>query len=236
MKCPHCKNIVSLTGSDIIHAATHIQRIYKKDYQNAIYAARISIGRCPNNECGGIIVWWKLTNGTQAISISDQNVTLIGEKSLASGMIFPEVDRELPEIPSYVPDGIRSDIIEACKIRILSPKASATLIRRALQGMIRDYWKIVDKTLNKEIEGIKDKIDPMTWDAIDSVRKLGNIGAHMEKDVDVIIDIEPDEAEILIQLSLDLIHDWYVIRYNRELRKSAIIKMATDKKGQKEKI
>ncbi|MCP1830281.1 hypothetical protein ACVIHH_005106 [Bradyrhizobium sp. USDA 4518] len=34
-------------------------------------------------------------------------------------------------------------------------------------------------------------------DAIDAVRIVGNIGAHMEKDVNLIVDIEPGEAQML---------------------------------------
>jgi Domain of unknown function (DUF4145) len=30
---------------------------------------------------------------------------------------------------------------------------------------------------------LEEKVDPQTWDAIDSVRKIGNIGAHMEADI-----------------------------------------------------
>jgi len=39
-------------------------------------------------------------------------------------------------------------------------------------------------------------VDPLTWEAIDAVRKLGNIGAHMEKDINVIVDVDPEEAEL----------------------------------------
>ena len=72
-------------------------------------------------------------------------------------------------------------------IRDLSPKASATLARRALQGMIRDYWKVSKGRLIDEIDAIKEKVDPITWKAIDAIRRIGNIGAHMEKDINVII-------------------------------------------------
>lgn len=72
-----------------------------------------------------------------------------------------------------------------------SPKASATLSRRCIQGMIRDRWEVKESTLFHEIDAIKDKIDPRTWAAINSVRQIGNIGAHMEKDIDLIVEIDP---------------------------------------------
>lgn len=48
--------------------------------------------------------------------------------------------------------------------------------------MIRDFWGIVQSRLKDEIDALKDKVDPETWQAIDVVREIGNIGAHVEKD------------------------------------------------------
>jgi Domain of unknown function (DUF4145) len=120
--------------------------------------------------------------------------------------------------PPYVPQAIRDDYEQACLIGDLSPKASATLARRALQGMIRDFWGIRKNRLIEEIETLKDKVDSMTWDAIDALRKIGNIGAHMEKDVNEIVDVAPDEATKLISLIEFLVQEWYVARAEKEAR------------------
>ena len=56
--------------------------------------------------------------------------------------------------------------------------------------MIRDYWGIVKPRLIDEIRELNGKIDPLVWDAIDAVREVGHIGAHMEKDVNLIIDVD----------------------------------------------
>ena len=69
------------------------------------------------------------------------------------------------------------------------------------------YLRLID-----EIEAIEDKVDPLTWKAIDAVRSVGNIGAHMEKDINVIVDVDPDEAAQLISLIEILIKDWYITR------------------------
>src|SRR5699024_3084660 len=104
------------------------------------------------------------------------------------------------QFPEYVPKSIRNDYEEAYLIVNLSPKASATLSRRCLQGMIRDYWQISDeRSLYHEIDAIKDKVDPQVWSVLDSVRQIGNIGAHMEKDINLIVDIDAGEAERLIK-------------------------------------
>ena len=107
--------------------------------------------------------------------------------------------------PDYVPKPIIDNYTEACQICELSPKASATLSRRCLQGIIRDFWGVKGRNLADEINQIKDKVDPLIWEAIDSVRKIGNIGAHMEKDINLVIDVEPKEAVALIELIETLI-------------------------------
>ena len=120
--------------------------------------------------------------------------------------------------PDYIPQAIRDDYIEACLISQLSPKASATMSRRCLQGMIRDFWGIKKPKLSLQILELEGKVEAETWKAIDTLSKVGNIGAHMEQDVNVIIDVEPGEAEQLIWLVETLIADWYVSRHDRQQR------------------
>ena len=74
-----------------------------------------------------------------------------------------------------------------------------------------------------------------TVDVIDAVRKIGSIGAHMEKDINVIIDVEPMEAQKLINLIEILFREWYVQRHNRaksveNLRNIAEVKQEERKK------
>lgn len=114
------------------------------------------------------------------------------------------------QFPDYVPKAIRSDYEEACAILTLSPKASATLSRRCLQGIIQDFYGITKGRLKDQIDGIRDKVTPSLWSAIDGLRKLGNIGAHMEKDVNTIIEIDAGEAEKLIKLIERLIESTYL--------------------------
>lgn len=134
------------------------------------------------------------------------------------------------EFPDYVPPSIRNDYKEACLIKDLSPKASATLARRCLQGMIRDFWNINRKNLYEEINALKELIPAVQWKVLDSVRKIGNIGAHMEKDIDVIIEIEPYESGRLIMLLEFLIEEWYINRHEAELLFEEITQIADHKK------
>jgi hypothetical protein len=126
-----------------------------------------------------------------------------------------------------------SDYTEACLIVEKSPKASATLARRCLQGMIRDFHQVKKDKLVEEIKAIQDRIDPLTWEAIDAVRSIGNIGAHMEKDINLIVDVDEGEAKELIRLIELLIDDWYITRHNRQLQLESIKKIKATKDAAK---
>jgi hypothetical protein len=145
--------------------------------------------------------------------------------------------------PDYVPAAIRADYAEACLVKDLSPKASATLARRCLQGMIRDFCGISKSRLFDEIKELRKQIDGGTADrsithesvnAIDAIRTVGNIGAHMEKDVGLIVDIDPDEAKLLIELIEMLFEEWYIERHDRRLRLERIAALSEAKKGLKD--
>ncbi len=142
-------------------------------------------------------------------------------------------DSEAKVFPDYIPEAILSDYQEACSIRDKSPRASATLSRRCLQGMIRDFWKVKKNRLVDEIDAIQDKVDPETWDGIDGVRQIGNIGAHMEKDINVIVDVDPGEAQYLIELVETLLTEWYVAKHERQKRMAAVKDAAAKKKSLK---
>ena len=84
--------------------------------------------------------------------------------------------------------------------------------------MIRDFWGVHKKNLYLEIKELEALIPNDTWEAIDAVRKIGNIGAHMEGDVNLIIDVEPEEATLLLELIESLLADWYIARHDRQQR------------------
>jgi hypothetical protein len=142
--------------------------------------------------------------------------------------------------PDCVPGILQQDYYEACAIRDLSPKASATLIRRCIQGCIRDFCDITKARLIDEIKELKRRVEdgrvptgvqPDTVDALDAVRHIGNIGAHMERDINLIVDVDPGEAQTLIELVEMLFEEWYVARENRNQRIAAISGIAAAKKA-----
>ena len=137
------------------------------------------------------------------------------------------------QYPDYIPEAIRSDYEEASQILELSPKAAATLLRRCLQGMIRDFWNISRKRLIDEVTDLKNLVPAAQWAAIDGLRQLGNIGAHMEKDVNLIIDIEKEEVRSLLRLIEMLMDQWYINRHNQENLYNEITATAATKAAKK---
>ena len=191
------------------------------------YAFSVSAAFCSNESCKKTTLVFDLFY-THRQSNGEYGITeFIREWSL-----LPESAAK--PFPDYIPAPIIADYKEACLIASLSPKASATLSRRCLQGMIRDFWKISKSRLKDEVDALEDIVDPATWDAIDSVRKIGNIGAHMESDINVIVDVDPDEATLLIGLIETLIADWYIARHNREERMSKIKAVAAQKQRERD--
>jgi hypothetical protein len=218
-QCPFCGNNTTVTPQNTSAGSFNFNDGNKFDCQLMVSFRSIV---CPNPECREVVlnaVFGKAIPTSSSYSISEViDKWALRPSSLA--LVFPE----------YVPGPIRQDYEEACKIRDLSPKASATLSRRCLQGIIRDFKGIVKKRLVDEIDALKDEVDPDTWAAIDAVRQIGNIGAHMEKDINEIIDVEPEEAQLLIELIETLIKDWYIARFKRQEHLAKIVDAAQSKK------
>jgi len=224
--CPFCNHDATI-GEDNYSSEDFIFNDNNKYGDQLI---RVETITCPNPKC---------QEYTLTLSIFDYRIIEGGAHIPASKpkKIFRLIPAaEIKLFPDYIPKPIIADYNEACLIRDLSPKSSATLARRCLQGMIRDFWGIKKDRLTEEIKAIKNKVDPTTWAAIDAVRKIGNIGAHMGKDINLIIDVEPSEAKLLIGLIETLINDWYIVKHKRQESMAEIIAAAKNKtKRQKDK-
>ena len=216
-QCSYCSMVVRISNGTASYGYPSFDR--DNDFCPNNYdlsTIKVNFYKCPN--CGRFSVSVKGL-GSMVANID----TTLQPKSLAK------------QFPTYIPEAIRSDYEEACAIVNLSPKASATLSRRCLQGMIHDFWDIKLKNLNQEITALKDKIPADLWSSIDALRQLGNIGAHMEKDTDVIVDIDPNEAEFLIKLIELLMKEWYINREERKKLFSDIISTNEAKQEQRKK-
>jgi len=220
-RCPYCNQNATLVNPNISRS-DHTFNNNNKD-GNSVFGVEIVV--CPNSACKEYTV-----SGT----LHDYYPSSQQKGALREFWKLKPQSSAKP-VPDYVPQAIRDDYKESCLIVDLSPKASATLSRRCLQGMIRDFHKIVKKRLVDEIDALHGQIDQQTWNAIDALRKLGNIGAHMETDINMIIDVDPGEAQLLIELIETLLEEWYVRRHERDLRMNKIIATAAAKQIQKAK-
>jgi Domain of unknown function (DUF4145) len=206
--CPYCNRDVTLVDENIsVH--NHYFSNNNKDGKLVLVTTVLV---CPNMQCKEYSITaslnpWEWKNGKEVVNYT-RTILRWNLKPQSSAKPFPD----------YIPKPIIDDYSEACLIKDFSPKASATLSRRCLQGMIRNFWGISKSRLVDEISALQDKIDTLTWEAVDGLRKIGNIGAHMEKDINIITDVEPHEADLLIGLIENLIKDWYISKHDKEER------------------
>ncbi|MDW1825773.1 DUF4145 domain-containing protein [Vibrio sp. Vb0937] len=223
-QCPYCNHNATIDDQQY---SVGIHDFSSNNKHKAILRLFTRAIVCPNPDC-------KEYSITAELGLAHPYHVNSIQKSLNSWKLKPQSTAR--PLPDYIPQAIISDYEEACLIKDLSPKSSATLARRCLQGILRDFWQVKPARLVDEIKSIKDKVDPITWQAIDGVRGIGNIGAHMEKDINVIVDVEPQEAQLLIGLLEHLIKEWYINRHEREKQMQALIGVATQKQEDKKKV
>ena len=130
--------------------------------------------------------------------------------------------------PDYVPKHIKEDYQEAYAIIEFSERCAAMLARRCLKNMIEDFWQMESATLYDAIYYLREEMDNKLWKAVESVCTLGNIGEHMKKDINILIEVDPLEAQRLIKLIELFIKEWYVAKNNRDTLFEQIINMGLD--------
>jgi len=222
--CPTCGHAATIRSADYSYGHVTMKPPSKED--NYYCGIRYLYIRCPNEKCKS----YELTVSHVPADYNPRGEDKYGEP-ISRWRFFPRSNAQV--FPDYVPAPIREDYEESCLIAELSPKASATLSRRCLQGILRDFWKVKPGKLANEIAQIKDKCDHLTWDAIEAVRKVGNIGAHMEEDVNVIVDVVPGEAQLFIRLIETVVKDWYIATAERKKRLEDVVAVAKAKDAEK---
>jgi hypothetical protein len=226
-KCPTCGHATTVTSPNFTMRTTDIW--CEATQPGLAVKLQAILIECPNQECRAqsfkvAVAHGNVTNDAQYkafVKVDDPAPVGIG-----SFVFLPVTPQPLS---LHVPAGVREDYSEAYLIRGFSPKASATLARRALQGIIRDFWGIVKPRLHDELLAIKEKCDPDIYEAMMAVKSIGNIGAHPEQDINMIIDIEPGEAEALLDLLHILDQEWYVARADRLGRIERVKALSSEK-------
>ncbi len=209
MACYECKNC----GVAVSERLDTVNRLYfnfdecSRSNDVAAPAYCVIQEKCP--ECGFVSV--------RVVSVSEDAV------GIERWVVPPAVMRRFPE---YVPAAIRTDYEEACAVLQYSPKSAATLSRRCMEGILQDFFGIEERTLFASLEKVKPLVSNSLWKAIDALRKLGNIGAHMQQDVNVLAGVDPGEAALLLKLIERLIEGTYIARYDDDALFTAVSEAA----------
>lgn len=210
-ECPHCHNGARFGSGDIRWI---VDSEFDSPFTTSV--ATLYCKRC----CRPSV--YELT--TEAYTDEEQHILNITSASC----LYPP-SGYIQDFPEYVPEPIRKDYEEAALIAELSPKASAALVRRCVQGLIIDKWPETKKfdRLYYQINFLKPpSISAQEQKTLHAIRKIGNVGAHM-KDPGVIAEqdspINPDDAANLIKLLEFLIKAWYIdVHETDSLMKSMI--------------
>jgi len=225
--CPYCDRATTITDPNYSRIHT---KIGTRASENAFLSITHLATACPNSACK------KLTLKISLNRHHDKDYDRTGDfRVLKEWDLLPQ-SQSKPQ-PNYIPSVLREDYYEACAVLPHSAKASATLSRRCLQGIVRNFWEMPTGkrgNLGAELSFIKDQVPEDTWEGIQAIRSVGDIGAHMEKDVNYVVDVEPEEASLLIELIEMLFEDWYVQRHKRKERSDRAKALAA-KKNQERK-
>jgi len=231
-ECPYCGHAQVLSG-ERVDEYSHQLVVEGEKGEHPLYLNCVAIV-CANEECRELSLTEALFEEHQ-----DANGTYHAIKRDFWKMLPPSFAKPQPD---FIPKPIRDDYYEACAIRDLSPQASATITRRCLQRIIRDFCNISKNRLIDEIKELRERVGsgrapaavlPDSVNAINDVRNIGNIGAHMEADINSIVDVDPDEAQVLIELVELLFSEWYVATENRQKRLRHLKEIAADKRQEK---
>lgn len=137
-----------------------------------------------------------------------------------------------PPLAPEVPAEFAADYLKACTVLPHSAEASAALSRRALQYLLEKKAGVKPNDLAKEIdELLASKTLPAHLHRIvDMIRGYGNFSTHPipNTQTGAITEVEPGEAECLLEI-LEALFDWYFVQPTIwDQRKAALDKKLTD--------
>lgn len=198
MRCPSCQK-------EFYPQPDHLKTYWADDEETSKAAVKFSIQQCPS--CYEVIV---IRSDGTGYEIGEQ---LLMNKIESESVIYPL--QEEFAIDPEVPEAYSADLLEAHAALAYSSKASAALSRRLLQKTLRESLGIKKRDLSLEIDEFIQKSNAPTYltDAVDAVRQIGNFAAHPVKYANSgeIVDVEPGEAEWLLEV-LESLFDFVFVQ------------------------
>ena len=219
--CPYCETAATVGEDDCSLQHHQDERKVGVEERGVTFILKSQFVHCPNPKCREVTVW---------VWLSRRYISTANPKTVYARQIMPPQNMRAYDT-EIVPEVIVEDYVEACEIEDLSPKAAATLNRRAMQGILRDFYKAKGRTLYDEISAIEEACEPDLWGAMDALREIGNIGAHMQKDINVIVDVDEGEAKALRELIELIIDETYVASHKRKAKIAIVKEIAAAKEN-----
>lgn len=100
-----------------------------------------------------------------------------------------------------------------------------------MEEIIEDYFKITRGRLVDKIDKLDhtNKLDDNTISTLQSLRQIGNIGAHMEKRSNEIIRLDnPEEANILLKM-IEILFDHTYVSIKKNKKTEDMVQEIKDK-------
>lgn len=160
--CPFCGN---KTPHTIVFSTTEEKVLYSKEGFGSVFDLHLLLLKCP-------------TCNRHSLR---ENIDIETEKDIIeSHVIYP--NKKI--LPKEVPEKVKELYPEAERIKHISPKAYAVLMRIMLESICIDK-NAEGKNLFEKLNFLEEKkiIPPILGDASDILRKIGNIGAHAGEEI-----------------------------------------------------
>lgn len=206
--CPHCSRAVRLLSVNT----------RDKEYSNAL-------------PCNSGCVLAEQVVIHAAICPACERVIVELEIAKKFRLIVPAVGARRP-IHGGVPSSLKDDYEEAVLVLSDSPKSSAALTRRCLQSLLV-HQGAKKHDLVDQLTEIYPQLPSYVQGFVDNIRKLGNLAVHAKQSAATgeIVDVEPGEAEWMLETLEELFDHFYAKPAEAKARQAALaVKFADAKK------
>jgi hypothetical protein len=183
-----------------------------------------NVGQDP--ELGGLRVHAAQCPSCDRLIVTGEFIKVAGRESWASQDVELWPDRPArPAPPDVDPDYVR-DFQEAAAVLPISAKGSAALSRRLLQHILREKGGFKGRNLDTEIDMAieSNTLSAALAEDLDALRTVGNFAAHPIKTEHTgeVVDVEPGEAEWLLDLLDELLQHYFTREATRERRRAGV--------------
>ena len=214
MKCPHCATSVHPGWIE-----DHVKGVSAEYGAPPILKDRdgswsVKSMKCPACDRSTIILRRQWRTASPGGDPENHDVAIMAWPRGVARPLPPEVSKDF--VADYQEAGL---VLDAG-----SPKASAALSRRCLQRLLREKAGTKSKDLADQIDEVLPTVPSHHAEAIDAVRTIGNFAAHPIKSTNTgeIIDVEPGEAEWLLETLEGLLDHYFVQPAKLAAKKAAL--------------